>query len=266
MGILSSEDGFVGTSASAKCAKSNAGNGFVVLDSYGYKTNKTVTDYQEFSECGWLNAATFHIVLANILGKDLKAESKNEKSNGDPLKGLLKKRGGVVADLSATQIEKWNYPIFKYESAPVLDSSGKPKVFKIEKKAKAAPEANFEYEVETTIWFRKEGLPYWLPIPNFQRSVQSKTYKYRLEIQEKTGRIVGGSWISKTAPFSMWVKQAPSFSGQVSPMETAMWALGPPSVSGQGSPMEMYLLRLKDLLLESKSNPSSVNYTALKTP
>ena len=167
------------------------------------------------SECQRLNAGTFHIVLSNFIG----IHKRGFQANID--------EGKQLAD-GSMKYEVWNHPVFRYESK--LLQNGK----RLPKGPKAAATAEYELEVETSIWFRKESNPRYMPRGDDPESIEKKTYHYRLEIDQKD-EIVGGEWISKNPPDYVWVDYESRFDEE----------------SVKGHRLGLYLLGLKDIYEES---------------
>lgn len=137
--------------------------------------------------CADTNAGTFHIVLANQIGR------MNE---------------GFVADITRDQ-EVWNHPVYAYETE-VVSESDKPS-------PGAARGTVKEITVNTTMHYEVEVGAHW-DAGNYEGSAFNKTYQYRLELNAK-GKIIGGEWIGDERPDFLWKQETPAFTGDYKAIE-----------------------------------------------
>jgi hypothetical protein len=203
VGALYGNNGFVGRT----CAKEIKPNEKPVAGSP-----------QALSTCERLNAGSFHIILANMIGLQ---------------------KIGFIANMTSDLSEMWNHPVFKYKTEFVGGKTKLPLSANAAKGPSPETTADFQYQVRTTVWFRKESVPTWLPQGNDARTVESRTYDYTLEIDESTGRILGGEWISQNAPDFLWVQTKPSFVKQ----------------AGPGAALQNYLSFVESLYAQGLNNP-----------
>jgi hypothetical protein len=126
-------------------------------------------------ECRDTNAGAFHLVLTNLLGLQ---------------------KVGFVADVTR-DLEVWNQPVSGFKTTIVSESLGRSRG--------AARGTVKEVIVETEMYYGQEIQPKWSVAG---ANIFSKTYNYRLELS-KSGKIVGGAWISEDRPDFLWSKTAP---------------------------------------------------------
>lgn len=129
--------------------------------------------------CGDVNAATFHLVLANEIGI---------------------KKLGFLLDVTR-DFEVWNQPVNEYTS------------YVLEEKAEAgegsAPGTVREITVETRMNYTVESEPSIWPVG---ASELSKVYQYILELNA-SDEVIGGRWISEDRPDFLWRESVPEFRG-----------------------------------------------------
>ena len=116
------------------------------------------------SNCQDANPGLFHIALANFLG-------------------VRKQAFGIDA---TTTREKWNHPVYRYQSEILGERSPGPG---------AQEETVREVIVRSRVTYATEIEPRWDPVltTDYQASVD-KVYTYTLELNEQ-GEIIGGQWI-----------------------------------------------------------------------
>ena len=141
-------------------------------------------------ECADVNAGSFHIVLASMIGVYSK---------------------GFVADVDRFN-DVWNQPIVAYESKFHEELPVSPLEFKggIAKKVRVVTLMSYgdeleyyshEAELEGILGFVSKD-----PVTGTDRQVTTtRTYEYILEL-DSFDKIVGGTWISDARPDMMWMK------------------------------------------------------------
>ena len=141
-------------------------------------------------ECADVNAGAFHIVLASMIGLN---------------------SHGFVADVDRFN-DVWNQPVTSYESTVVgevpLNShdlkNGVDKKIHLKTIMTYGEELIFyspEKEAKGELGFVSKG-----PVTGTQaQTFRSKPYEYVLEL-DKSGKIIGGEWISETRPDMLWMK------------------------------------------------------------
>jgi hypothetical protein len=143
-----------------------------------------------FPECMDVNAGAFHLVLTNQIG--------------------IRKQGFVM---DATRMnEVWNHPVHSYKTRVVSEQG--PSLIGAAKGTKK------EVVVETQVWYTTEIAPIpWATNNTNRHADASKTYKYRLELNE-AGEIIGGEWYfeSPIADF-LWLEDRPNLPGQFQGIE-----------------------------------------------
>ncbi|MFP5384934.1 MAG: hypothetical protein ACLGHN_02560 [Bacteriovoracia bacterium] len=144
----------------------------------------------EKSECADVNAGAFHIVLASMIGINSQ---------------------GFVADVDRFN-DVWNQPVTGYESAVVGEVALTPQEIKngvdrklhVQTKMIYGEELVFyspEEEAEGVLGFVSKEPVTGTPAQTFR----SKSYEYVLEL-DRSGKIIGGEWISETRPDMLWMK------------------------------------------------------------
>ncbi len=136
-------------------------------------------------ECKDVNAGSFHVVLANQIGRN------NE---------------GFVFDVTR-DAEVWNQAVYSYSSKIKRESRGGSRG--------AAPGTVRELEVETTVGYIVEVAE--SVDPNNAGSLEKVTYRYTLELNAD-GEIIGGRWIENglgdnDRPDFLWKREVPAFGG-----------------------------------------------------
>ena len=129
--------------------------------------------------CRDVNAGSFHIVLANLIGID------NES---------------FIID-KTRDAEVWNQAVYKYKSSfeeASLDSY-KNMAWNTKRLVKATTQLSYIIEVAPS---DKAEFS--------ENSIESVNYEYYLELDEKN-RIIGGKWISKDYPDFIWKIEKPVF-------------------------------------------------------
>ncbi len=117
--------------------------------------------------CYDTNPATFHLILSNMIG--LRGE-------------------GFIMDVDSTY-EKWNQPVFAYDSQIIAERQ--PSEYSSSRSVK-------EYIIENTVSWTVEIEPTYTPVlyTNGQ-SVKEQVYLYSIEVDEQE-HIIGGQWLTKT--------------------------------------------------------------------
>jgi hypothetical protein len=151
----------------------------------GARCNISLDEYPQDAsrpECRDLNAGTFHVILANLVG--------------------IHKKGFVI-DITR-DLQVWNQPVTAFQSK-ILEE--------VPLSARASRAAIKSLRIETEMSYQGESfLANWEPITGSAKSVNvTKLYEYTLELDGE-GRIVGGEWISDNRPDFLWVQGMPSFS------------------------------------------------------
>ncbi len=145
----------------------------------------------ERPECSDVNAGAFHIVLASMIGIN---------------------SHGFVADVDRFN-DVWNQPVTSYESTlegevsltPQDLSSGVDRKIHLKTVMTYGEELEFytpEAEAEGSLSFVSKD-----PVTGTPRQAfRSKNYEYILEL-DRSGKIIGGEWISETRPDMLWLKK-----------------------------------------------------------
>lgn len=135
---------------------------------------------ESLTECEDVNAGSFHLVLANIVGHQ---------------------RETFIADITSGE-EVWNHAIVSYTSRETGER--RPQ-------ATAAPGTVKEKLMETDVQYMVRGVPAWLPgkalLPD---SIETKKYRYALELNA-AGDIIGGEWLQADYPDFLWKQAKPEF-------------------------------------------------------
>lgn len=133
-------------------------------------------------ECRDTNAGAFHVFLTNQLGI---------------------KRVSFAFDQTVDS-QVWNQPAISYSTKILSDqppSTG------------AARGTVREVNVQTELRFALEIQPMWDPVVGTRNQLEeSKTYKYRLELDAE-GNIIGGEWLQADRPDFMWLPVKGTFLG-----------------------------------------------------
>lgn len=129
-------------------------------------------------ECSGVNAGSFHIVLANQIGR-------------------LKE--GFVFDVDES-IEVWNQPVTGFTSRVIADRNMKS--------PGAAPGTVREVEIKTEMRYIEEKDQSW--DINSETGLTSMDYHYRVELDAR-GNIIGGAWIGDRHPDFFWKQDKPTF-------------------------------------------------------
>jgi hypothetical protein len=139
-------------------------------------------------ECNDLNAGAFHIVIANKLGED---------------------GSGFIADIDRYS-EVWNHVAVSFtstaraESAPV-NTSAYGTVKRI--------------HIEATVTFAAAIAPKFDPVINTEAAEYAhNSYEYFLDL-DKTGKIIGGDWVSEARPDFVWTQKQANFTGEWSSLD-----------------------------------------------
>jgi hypothetical protein len=133
-------------------------------------------------ECRDVNAGSFHIILANLIGRN---------------------RQVVVGDLfNGDQV--WNYPIFEYQSR--VTSENTPRY------PSAAPGTVQIKTIVTQVRHASLVRPDSRPHGMNSNVTATKTFSYTVELNA-AGHIIGGEWVSVERPDFLWRQTAPIFNG-----------------------------------------------------
>ncbi|MCX6131228.1 MAG: hypothetical protein NTX25_19485 [Proteobacteria bacterium] len=164
-----------GTTSQILGRRCEADFGQLQLDlSAGRIDKKTYDSIVESSACRDTNAGSFHVVLANELGKY---------------------HHGFLADIRRDQ-EVWNQGLYDYVS-----SAGP---IETKKSEGAAPETVFELDVTTTVHYIREVPSTWDAEAMQDGGILGQaSYRYRLELNQDH-EIVGGAWLSEERPDFLW--------------------------------------------------------------
>lgn len=143
---------------------------------------------RRLDECNDVNAGAFHIVVANKLGED---------------------GSGFIADIDRYS-EVWNHVAVSFnshtlsESAP-LNTSAYGTVKRI--------------QIEATVTFAAAIAPKFDPVINTEAAEYAhNSYEYFLDI-DKTGKIIGGDWVSEARPDFIWTQKKANFTGEWSSLD-----------------------------------------------
>lgn len=156
--------------------------------------------------CNDTNPGAFHIVLANMMG-------------------IQKRSFGLDVTRDA---EVWNQAVAAYQSQVVKEFTGDAI------SDDAAPGTVKEIQLRTTLLYTTEMAPAWEPFGD-DKNLQSyhvavgdvyrgadgrqfRALEYKIEL-DRAGRIIGGSWVSRTRPDFLWGTGAPFFSKAFSEIE-----------------------------------------------
>lgn len=131
--------------------------------------------------CNDTNAASFHLSLANDIGR-------------------LDK--GFIMDL-VRDMEVWNHPIFAYETRVLRHI---PRASR-----GSAKGTDSEVEVETRVYYVGAG-DYSYEREDPSTYTKTADYRYKLEL-DVNGIIIGGEWISDNQPDFIWKAKRPEFGG-----------------------------------------------------
>jgi hypothetical protein len=142
------------------------------------------------AECSDVNAGTFHIILASMIGLNSQ---------------------GFIADVDRYN-DVWNQPVTSYESTIVGNVDVTPQEFRngVDKKIQIRTIMTFGEELafyspeeasKGTIGFVSKEPVTGTPAQTFK----FKNYEYVLEL-DRSGSIIGGEWISETRPDFLWMK------------------------------------------------------------
>ena len=117
--------------------------------------------------CYDTNPASFHIILGNMLGH--RGES-------------------IIMDVDSTY-EKWNQPVFAYDSW--IRTEREPNEY-------ASDRAIKEYIIQTTVSWTMEIHPKYTPVLNTSsQNVEERNYLYSIEV-DNHNNIIGGQWMTET--------------------------------------------------------------------
>jgi hypothetical protein len=143
-------------------------------------------------ECRDVNAGSFHIILANMVG--------------------IRKQG-FVADVTR-DYQVWNQPIFGFESEIQSESND---VY-----SSAAPGTVKIVTVKTTMHYVVEVSAQWEALADSDWANWFKTereYVYSLEL-DANGSILGGEWVEGERPDFMWTQTTPPLNGYWTQLKT----------------------------------------------
>jgi hypothetical protein len=134
------------------------------------------------TECADLNAGSFHVMLANLLGS---------------------MQTGMVVDRERG-IQVWNQPVFSFSAS--VDGPARP----------SAANAASAVQVTTSMSYGKETMPAWNAHPT---NVVTESYKYTVEL-DANGNVVGGDMQSWDRVDFAWNVQINGFYGFYAPLQT----------------------------------------------
>ncbi len=137
----------------------------------------------ESANCRDTNAGSFHLALANEIGR---------------------KKKSFIADVTRDQ-EVWNQAVVAYDSKfeTVLKQAS----------AGAAPGTAYEVEVTTNMRYIIEIDSSWQANGN-EGIYRTASYRYRLEL-DAGQRIIGGTWLSEMRPDFLWRVSRPQVSSRL---------------------------------------------------
>src|SRR5690606_6240282 len=129
----------------------------------------------ESAHCRDINAGTFHVTLANVVGLD---------------------NQGFVADIVRDR-QVWNQPVQGYETTIVGYTDN---VY-----VNAAPGTVKIVTVRTNLSYAVESHPHWNPLGAIEPYpyIASSTLSYTLEL-DAIGNILGGEWLQGERPDFFW--------------------------------------------------------------
>lgn len=156
--------------------------------------------------CNDTNPGSFHLVVANMMG--------------------IQKRSFVL-DITR-DAEVWNQAVAAFESQVVGEFTGDAI------SDQAAPGTVKEVQIRTRMLYTTEMMPAWEPFGD-DKNLKSyhvsygdsylgrdgrrfKALEYKIEL-DREGRIIGGSWISRTRPDFIWASGTPIFDKKYSDVE-----------------------------------------------
>jgi len=158
---------------------------YASTDFIGDRCNYDIEEYPakgNISACADLNAGAFHVLISNMLSKNVLA--------------------GFVGDRDRS-LQVWNQPIFKFTS----DLTGRTRP----PHSKAAPGTQTEVYVDTTLYYTLEMRPQYQPISS--PVVGNLRLQYWLELDAQ-GNILGGSYDTwERLDFAWMQSQVLPFSG-----------------------------------------------------
>jgi hypothetical protein len=191
-GLLAMHDAYNSKGIYVRVGDRCAVPGKVKGEAYDKDTHRDPPSMKEANrpECSDVNAGSFHIVLASMIGLNSK---------------------GFVADVDRFN-DVWNQPVTSYESviqgeAPLNDADVKAGVAKkviVKTVMTFGEELAFytpEKASEGVIGFVSKEPVTGTPAQTFK----FKNYEYVLEL-DQNGSIIGGEWISETRPDMLWLK------------------------------------------------------------
>lgn len=137
------------------------------------------------AECRDTNAGSFHIALANQIGRF---------------------KQGFIVDITR-DLEVWNQPVHSFSSS--IDTTPRSPSLG------AAPGTVKEFNVTTRMTYGVETQATWRAFGDGQ-ALSTRTYQYRLEL-DANNQIIGGEWLTEDRPDFMWIQSGVSqFSGSFS--------------------------------------------------
>lgn len=153
-------------------------------------------------QCRDVNAGTFHVIMANYLGKMKKA----------------------IAEDRVYDYEVWNQPIlgWKVDSMTKISKTKALQLLKLSgTKYEYNPDAKSFYEVYATVQYVTESNPEYAPlVPKIEQYIRTDKYHYVLEL-DSSGKIIGGEWLDqslKNHPDFLWLPLSP---GTYAPLSLA---------------------------------------------
>lgn len=191
-GLISMHDAFNSKGIYARVGDRCAVEGKVPGEAFPEDGDVSMPDPKDANrpECADVNAGTFHVVLANMIGKFSK---------------------GFVADVDRFN-DVWNQPIVGYESKIMEEYPVSAAEFKagIAKKVRVVTDMSYGDELE--FWSHEaeaEGIVGFVsksPVTGTPaQTITTRKYEYILEL-DSFDKIVGGTWISDARPDMLWMK------------------------------------------------------------
>jgi hypothetical protein len=155
----------------------------------GERCNENDTDDTD-SACRDVNAGSFHIIMANIIGVEKRA---------------------FVADISRRS-EVWNQPVFGFKSQIIDDQ--------VPLYESAAPGTDSIALVRSSVEYISEMPPHWETrhAEAFPQQIRTMDVDYTLEL-DASGHIIGGEWRQSQRPDFIWTQRANLFHGYFEPLK-----------------------------------------------
>lgn len=157
----------------------------------------------EKDECADVNAGSFHIVLASMIGIN---------------------SHGFVADVDRFN-DVWNQPVTSYESEVVGEAALTPQDLRNGVDKKLHIKTKMVYGEELMFYNPEDAAEGALNFVSKEpvtgtpaQAFRFKNYEYVIELN-RTGQIIGGEWISETRPDMLWlISKDPAFNSSKIPL------------------------------------------------